>query len=103
MPYPRDRKDARFTELVDLIYKALTQQEHPESPLAEQHRAAAAAHGKEIVMLPHTRPGGMAGLLGILEDHKGRGGLDRLSAGLRLEGDALFPPGGSAGLFCALI
>src|SRR5246127_1342890 len=66
LPHPRDRKDARFTELVDLIYKALTQQEHPESSLAEQHRAADAARGKEIVMLPHTRPGGQGGVAGIL-------------------------------------
>jgi NitT/TauT family transport system ATP-binding protein len=91
MPYPRDRKDPRFTELVDLIYKALTQQDHPESPLAEQHRAAAAARGKEIVMLPHTRPGGMAGLLEILEDHDGRADLHVLAAELSLEVDALLP------------
>src|SRR5882672_9036899 len=88
MPYPRDRKDARFTELVDLIYKALTQQDHPESPLAEQHRAA---RGKEIVMLPHTRPGGMAGLLEILEDHEGQADLHVLAAELSLEVDALLP------------
>jgi len=85
MPYPRDRKDARFTELVDLIYKALTQQEHPESALAEQHRAAEAARRKDIVMLPHTRPGGMAGLLEILEDHNGRADLHVLAAELSLE------------------
>jgi len=91
IPYPRDRKDPRFTELVDLIYKALTQQEHPESPLAEQHRAAEAARGKEIVMLPHTRPGGMAGLLEILEDHEGRADLHVLAAELSLEVDALLP------------
>ena len=91
MPYPRDRKDIRFTELVDLIYKALTQQEHPESPLAEQHRAAASARGKEIVMLPHTRPGGMAGLLEILEDHDGRADLHVLADELSLEVDALLP------------
>src|SRR5246500_5758623 len=66
LPHPRDRKDARFTELVDLIYKALTQQDHPESSLADQHRAAEAARGKEIVMLPHTRPGGQGGVAGIL-------------------------------------
>src|ERR1700740_2260362 len=54
MAYPRDRKDPRFTELVDLIYKALTQQEHPEASLAEQHRAADTARGKQVVMLPHT-------------------------------------------------
>jgi NitT/TauT family transport system ATP-binding protein len=89
MPYPRDRKDVRFTELVDLIYKALTQQDHPESTLAEQHRAA--ARGKEIVMLPHTRPGGMAGLLEILEDHEGRADLHVLAAELSLEVDALLP------------
>src|SRR6202163_4193714 len=35
MAYPRDRKDPRFTELVDLIYKALTQQVHPHGALAE--------------------------------------------------------------------
>jgi len=91
MPYPRDRKDVRFTELVDLIYKALTQQDHPESPLAEQHRAANAARGKEVVMLPHTRPGGMAGLLEILEDHDGRADLHILAGELSLEVDALLP------------
>jgi NitT/TauT family transport system ATP-binding protein len=91
MPYPRDRKDVRFTELVDMIYKALTQQDHPESPLAEQHRAANASRGKEVVMLPHTRPGGMAGLLEILEDHDGRADLHVLAAELSLEVDALLP------------
>jgi NitT/TauT family transport system ATP-binding protein len=91
MPYPRDRKDVRFTELVDMIYKALTQQDHPESPLAEQHRAADASRGKEVVMLPHTRPGGMAGLLEILEDHDGRADLHVLAGELSLEVDALLP------------
>ncbi len=91
MGHPRDHKDPRFTELVDLIYKALTQQDHPESPLAEQHRAAEAGRGKEIVMLPHTRPGGMAGLLEILEDHEGRADLHVLADELSLEVDALLP------------
>src|ERR1700680_3638896 len=91
MAHPRDRKDPRFTELVDLIYKALTQQVHPENALAEQHRAAAAARRKDIVMVPHTRPGGMAGLLEILEDHNGRADLHVLAAELSLEVDALLP------------
>jgi NitT/TauT family transport system ATP-binding protein len=91
LAYPRDRKDGRFTELVDLIYKALTQQEHPESQLADQHREAEAGNGKEIVMLPHTRPGGMAGLLEILEDHEGRADLHVLAGELSLEVDALLP------------
>jgi NitT/TauT family transport system ATP-binding protein len=91
MGHPRDHKDPRFTELVDLIYKALTQQDHPESTLAEQHRAAEAARSKDIVMLPHTRPGGMAGLLEILEDHEGRADLHVLADELSLEVDALLP------------
>ena len=90
MPYPRDRKDARFTELVDLIYKALTQQEHPEI-VAAGARGTGAAPRKDVVMLPHTRPGGMAGLLEILEDHDGRADLHVLAAELSLEVDALLP------------
>src|SRR5260221_3409729 len=70
MPYPRDRKDARFTELVDLIYKALTQQEHPEIP-AVGPRGTEAAPRKDVVMLPHTRPGGMAGVVESLGDTHG--------------------------------
>jgi len=91
MGHPRDHKDPRFTELVDLIYKALTQQDHPESTLAEQHRAAEASRPKDVVMLPHTRPGGMAGLLEILEDHEGRADLHVLADELSLEVDALLP------------
>ncbi|HKM67052.1 MAG TPA: nitrate/sulfonate/bicarbonate ABC transporter ATP-binding protein [Candidatus Acidoferrum sp.] len=91
MGHPRDHKDPRFTELVDLIYKALTQQDHPESTLAEQHRAAEANRRKDIVMLPHTRPGGMAGLLEILEDHDGRADLHVLADELSLEVDSLLP------------
>jgi NitT/TauT family transport system ATP-binding protein len=90
MPYPRDRKDARFTELVDLIYKALTEQDHPEMPTAGP-RGGEATRRKDVVMLPHTRPGGMAGLLEILEDHDGRADLHVLAAELSLEVDALLP------------
>ena len=90
MPYPRDRKNLRFTELVDLIYKALTQQEHPEMPGAGS-RGTEAVRRKDVVMLPHTRPGGMAGLLEILEDHNGRADLHVLAAELSLEVDALLP------------
>jgi len=101
LAHPRDRKDARFTELVDQIYKALTQQEHPEVPTAGQ-RAADTTQQKEIVMLPHTRPGGMAGLLEILEDHDGRADLHILANELSLEVDALLPTVDTAVLLGAL-
>jgi NitT/TauT family transport system ATP-binding protein len=101
LAHPRDRKDARFTELVDQIYKALTQQEHPEAPTAGQ-RAADTTKQKEVVMLPHTRPGGMAGLLEILEDHDGRADLHILANELSLEVDALLPTVDTAVLLGAL-
>lgn len=90
LAHPREHKDPRFTELVDLIYQALTQQDHPEAVPAGQ-RGAEAAKRKEVVMLPHTRPGGMAGLLEILEDHDGRADLHVLADELSLEVDALLP------------
>jgi NitT/TauT family transport system ATP-binding protein len=42
-------------------------------------------------MLPHTRPGGMAGLLEIVADQGGRVDLHRLADELSLEVDALLP------------
>ena len=101
LAHPRDRKDARFTELVDQIYKALTQQEHLEAPTAGQ-RTADTTKQKEVVMLPHTRPGGMAGLLEILEDHDGRADLHILANELSLEVDALLPTVDTAVLLGAL-
>jgi NitT/TauT family transport system ATP-binding protein len=42
-------------------------------------------------MLPHTRPGGVAGLLEILADQGGRADLHQLARELSLEVDALLP------------
>jgi NitT/TauT family transport system ATP-binding protein len=97
-PYPRDRKAARFVEMVDKIYRALTQQDHPEAPPGVK-QAVAAAKDKGVVMLPHTRPGGMAGLLEILTDQGGRADLHALAAELSLEVDALLPTVDTAVLF----
>ena len=97
MPHPRDHKDPRFTELVDLIYKALTQQDQSDSAPVGQ-AGAAERRGKGIVMLPHTRPGGMAGLLEILEDHNGQVDLHVLADELSLEVDALLPTVDTAAL-----
>jgi len=90
LPYPRDRKEARFVELVDMIYRALTKQDHPELAVAGAQVNGAAAK-KPYVMLPHTRPGGLAGLLEILVDQGGRADLHVLADELSLEVDALLP------------
>src|SRR6201987_2714435 len=68
--HPRDRKSPRFLELVDAIYRVLTQ------PDLRHDLVAAALHDDTVqhrpIMLPHTRPGGMAGLLEIVADQGGR-------------------------------
>jgi NitT/TauT family transport system ATP-binding protein len=90
LAYPRDRKEPQFVELVDMIYRALTRQNHPE--LAEAGAPVnEAAVRKQYVMLPHTRPGGLAGLLEILVDQGGRADLHVLADELSLEVDALLP------------
>jgi NitT/TauT family transport system ATP-binding protein len=87
--HPRDRKAPRFVELVDAIYRVLT---HPDlrHDLVEAAVAGPAVQHRPI-MLPHTRPGGMAGLLEIVADQGGRVDLHRLANDLSLEVDALLP------------
>src|ERR1700740_2770731 len=74
MAYPRDRKEPRFIEQVDRIYQALTRQDHAEHTPAGLQGTEGTGR-KAYVMLPHTRPGGLAGLLEILGDQGGRAGL----------------------------
>jgi len=90
MAYPRDHKDPRFIELVDQVYRALTRQDHPEATPAEL-QGILAAKQKRAMMLPHTRPGGITGLLEILVDQGGHANLHVLADELSLEVDALLP------------
>jgi NitT/TauT family transport system ATP-binding protein len=90
LAHPRDHKDPRFVELVDLIYRALTRQDHAGTTAT----GAAGTEGttrKAHIMLPHTRPGGLAGLLEILVDQGARADLHVLADELSLEVDALLP------------
>src|SRR5579864_2111840 len=92
IPHPRDRKSPRFLELVDGIYRVLTRPDLKQEDILHAPAAAeAAAAQHHVIMLPHTRPGGMAGLLEILVDQGGRADLHRLAAELSLEVDALLP------------
>ncbi len=90
MAHPRNHKEPQFTELVDQIYRALTRPDHPEATPAEL-QGILAAKQKGAVMLPHTRPGGITGLLEILVDQGGRANLHSLADELSLEVDALLP------------
>ncbi len=91
LPHPRDRKAPQFIELVDSIYRVLTQPEHKDDAAPPRTSATGAAMPQKIVMLPHTRPGGMAGLLEILSDLGGCIDLHRLADELSLEVNALLP------------
>ncbi|MFP5205783.1 MAG: nitrate/sulfonate/bicarbonate ABC transporter ATP-binding protein [Acidobacteriota bacterium] len=92
LPHPRDRKSATFTQLVDYIYKVLTR---PDVAPAEAPAQAAGPRAPEqkqrYQMLPHTRPGGIAGLLELLLDKGGRDDMYRLADDLSFEIDDLLP------------
>jgi NitT/TauT family transport system ATP-binding protein len=91
---PRDRKSEPFTQLVDYIYKVLTKpdvvpaeapdHQHPEARVRDQRQM-------HYQMLPHARPGGMAGLLELLLDKGGRDDIYRLADDLAFEIDDLLP------------
>jgi NitT/TauT family transport system ATP-binding protein len=91
---PRDRKSEPFTQLVDYIYKVLTRpdvapaeapdHQHPDAPVRDQRQM-------HYQMLPHARPGGMAGLLELLLDKGGRDDIYRLADDLAFEIDDLLP------------
>jgi NitT/TauT family transport system ATP-binding protein len=87
---PRDRKSEAFTQLVDFIYKVLTRPdvapaEAPTGPRVRDQRQM------KYQMLPHARPGGVAGLLELLIDKNGRDDIYRLADDLAFEIDDLLP------------
>lgn len=90
IPQPRDRKAEAFTQLVDFIYKVLTRPdvapaEAPTGPRVRDQRQM------KYQMLPHARPGGVAGLLELLIDKNGRDDMYRLADDLAFEIDDLLP------------
>ena len=91
LPHPRDRKSREFVELVDSIYRVLTSPVHKDAPAPPRTFGPGPAVKSKVVMLPHTRPGGMAALLEILVDQGGRGDLHRLAEELSLDLEDLLP------------
>lgn len=89
----RDRKSPRFVELVDYVYKVLTQPKRDVAPPQAAARDAAVATPAEAKYsrLPHARPGGIAGLMELLADRQGKDDLYRLAKELTMEVDDLLP------------
>ena len=90
LSHPRDRKSGRFVELVDYIYKIMTQ---PQLALAVPGATAAAQTSvrQKYQMIPHARVGGIAGLLELLQDRGGKEYLHRLAEVLIMDAEDLLP------------
>ena len=82
---PRDRKSAPFLVYVDYIYKVMTQ------PRLDLAPPTPGAEKPKWQMLPHTRPGSIAGLLELVVDHGGEEDIYHLAEQLLLEVDDLLP------------
>jgi NitT/TauT family transport system ATP-binding protein len=108
LKHPRDRKSPRFVELVDYIYKIMTEPEVEHAlpdaettaeivvPASGLPRSAAGKQEAPIrtaryQMLPHARVGGIAGLLELLNDRGGREDLFRLAEELVMNVEDLLP------------
>ena len=87
LPQPRERHSAEFLLYVDYIYKLMTQPElaaGPPSPVDREMK-------KPVRMLPHARPGSIAGLAEVLNDRGGKEDLYRIAEELLMEVDDLLP------------
>jgi NitT/TauT family transport system ATP-binding protein len=103
LSHPRDRKFARFVELVDYIYKVMTEPEvehalpDPESTgqivlsSGGLNKGQTPIRTSKYQMLPHARVGGIAGLLELLHDRGGKEDLFRLSEDLVMDVEDLLP------------
>jgi NitT/TauT family transport system ATP-binding protein len=95
IPQYRDRKSPRFLAYVDYIYKALTKPEDEMSaPVAAAAGPGANGRAKErtrFQMLPHARPGGIAGFIELLADRDGRDDLYKMADELAMDVDDLLP------------
>jgi len=108
LKHPRDRKSARFVELVDYIYRVMTEPEveHalPDAEATAEIILPAGGLTKDVLkrqeaplrtgkyqMLPHARVGGIAGLTELLRDRGGREDLFRLSEELVMDVEDLLP------------
>jgi NitT/TauT family transport system ATP-binding protein len=83
---PRQRNSAEFLLYVDYIYKLMTEPDREAEPPAPGRPAKTPYR-----MLPHARPGGIGGLLELLNDRGGKEDLYHVAEELRMEVDDLLP------------
>jgi NitT/TauT family transport system ATP-binding protein len=92
LPYPRNRNDLAFRQLVDDIYGRMT---NPYDPALKMERRApdAVASAGVAMVLPEVSPNLLAGLMETLagEPFNGKADLPEIADELSLEVDELFP------------
>ena len=91
MEHPHDHKSPRFTQLVDYVYKVLTQPDEHIAPPGPFGVPSVSKTRAKYQMLPHARPGGIAGFLELLADRGGHDDLAKMSDELSMEVDDLLP------------
>jgi NitT/TauT family transport system ATP-binding protein len=93
LPQWRERKSKQFVGYVDYIYTVMTQPEADVAPPPQwmPERRERPRPKKKHSMLPHSRPGGIAGLLELLEDRGGRDDVYHLAEQLQFDVDDLLP------------
>ena len=91
---PRARSSTEFLLYVDYIYKLLTQPQLAAEPPSVTDREVKKQHR----MLPHARPGSIAGLVELLNDCGGKEDLYRVAGELVMDVDDLLPIVEAAGL-----
>jgi NitT/TauT family transport system ATP-binding protein len=84
--HPRERTSVEFLVYVDYIYTLMTQPQLESAPPSPGRPVKAA-----YPMLPHTRPGSVAGLLELVGERGGREGLYHVAEELLMEVDDLLP------------
>jgi NitT/TauT family transport system ATP-binding protein len=95
LPQDRDRSSPRFLQYVDYIYKTLTKPEDqivaPRTMGAGSADDGRAKEKTKFQMLPHARPGGIAGFMELLADRDGRDELYKMADDLAIDVDDLLP------------
>jgi NitT/TauT family transport system ATP-binding protein len=84
---PRERSSTEFLLYLDYIYKLMTQPLLAAEPPSATHRELKERHR----MLPHARPGSIAGLVELLNDRGSKEDLYRVAEELVMNVDDLLP------------
>jgi NitT/TauT family transport system ATP-binding protein len=84
---PRERGTTEFLLYVDYIYKLMTQPQLAGGPPSDTDLEPK----KQYPMLPHARPGSIAGLVELLNDRGGKEDLYRIAEELVMDVDDLLP------------